>query len=165
VFINETFIWCCGTIFKMRYVVFLLTTFVIASCGNVPDTKILCECYNERSKSKYETREGRYIQEPNCASEISGLINEKEDKFLIKKNNNYLHFRDKDTRDINILWQDSKISALGVDTYGDDITFTLDRINLKSNLWTTVIFDKTTALGKISMTIEQKYQCKVVEGI
>ena len=144
---------------------YLALIFFIISCSNEPDTKIICECYSEKSKSKYLNREGKYIQEPSCSSEITGLINEKDNKLLIKKDDWYLNFFDYENKTESVSWRESEILASGKDTYGDDVIFALDRIDLKSRLITDVFFEKPTAMNRVSKTFVQNYQCKVVEGI
>ena len=150
----------------MRNPAILTIILLMFSCSDVPDTKILCECYSERQQRTYEDAEGKYFQEPSCLSEITGLINENNNKFQIKKNTGYFNFRGRDKLDHYIDWRDSKISASGVDAYGDKIFFSLDRINLKSYLLTRVLFDKPTELMRTTgVNIEQNFQCKVVEGV
>ena len=144
---------------------YLALIFLTISCSNEPDIKIMCECYSEKSKRKYTNSEGKYIQEPTCSSVITGLINEQDNKFLIKKDNWYLNFFDYENQIESVSWRETEILASGKDTMGDDVIFVLDRIDLKSRLITDVFFETPTAMNTVSKTHVQNYQCKVVEGI
>ncbi|MDA8799329.1 hypothetical protein N9N74_05450 [Gammaproteobacteria bacterium] len=150
----------------MRNPAILTITLLMFSCSDVPDTKILCECYSERQQRTYEDAEGKYFQEPSCLSEMSGLINENDKKFQMKKNGWIFNFsRGRNESDFYVDWQDSKIIASGEDMNFDKVFFTLDRVNLKSYLLTRVLFYKPTDMGTTGVNIEQNYQCKVVEGV
>jgi hypothetical protein len=150
----------------MRNPAITLIIFLMFSCSEVPDTKILCDCYSERIKKTYVQGEGKYYQEPSCLSEITGLINENDNKFQIKKNGGYFDFTGGYKLGRYINWRDSKILAQGVDVYGEKIFFSLDRVNLKSYLLTTYLYEKPTeVMGTISFIVEQNYQCRVVEGV
>ena len=143
----------------------LALIFFIISCSNEPDTKIICECYSEKSKRTYINSVGKYIQEPSCSSEITGLINEKDNKFLIKEDEWYLNFFDYENQTKSVSWKGTEILASGKDTMGNDVIFVLDRIDLKSRLITNIFFEKPTAMNTVRKTFVKNYQCKVVEGI
>jgi hypothetical protein len=135
------------------------------SCSDVPDTKILCECYSQSEQSTYVTGVGEYSQEKSCSSEMTGLINENENKFQMKKNGGYFDFRGRNESSFYVRWYDSEIRASGEDMNYEKVILTLDRVNLKSSLWTTYLYEKPTELGTISFTINENYQCKVVKGV
>ena len=145
----------------------LALIFFIISCSNEPDTKIICECYSEKSKRTYINSVGKYIQEPSCSSEMTGLINESDNKFQMKKNGWIFNFsRGRDESNFYVKWHEDEIRASGEDMNFDKVYLTLDRVNLKSYLLTRVLFDKPTELMRTTgVNIEQNFQCKVVEGV
>mgnify|MGYP001024996902 FL=1 len=149
----------------MRNPAILTIILLMFSCGDVPDIKILCECYSQSEQSTYVTGVGEYSQEKSCSSEMTGLINENENKFQMKKNGGYFDFRGRNESDFYVEWYDDAIRASGEDMNYEKVFFTLDRVNLKSSLWTTYLYEEPTELGTISFTINENYQCKVVEGV
>ena len=149
----------------MRKISYLIVILLTSSCSDISDTLIICDCVSDRTKNKYTNRDGKYLNESYCQSEITGQINEKENKLIIKKDNWYLNFFDYDRGDENIFWQDTEISASGVSTEHDaNVLFNLNRINLKATLYTTWILEEPK-LNIIKITQEQKYQCRTTEGV
>ena len=150
----------------MRNPAILTIILLMFSCSDAPDTKILCECYSQSQQSTYVTGVGEYSQEKSCTSEMTGLINENDNKFQMKKNGGYFDFRGRNESDFYVEWYDSIIRASGEDMNFDKVYLTLDRVNLKSYLLTRVLFDKPTELMRTTgVNIEQNFQCKVVEGV
>ena len=150
----------------MRNLATLPIILLMFSCSDVTDTKILCECYSERTQRTYVDVEGDYSQEKSCTSEMTGLINENDNKFQMKKNGWYFNFtRGRNESDFYVKWYDSEIRASGEDTNFEKAFLTLDRVNLKSRLLTTYLYKKPTEFGTISFKIEENFQCKVVEGV
>ena len=135
------------------------------SCSDVPDTKILCDCYSQSVQDTLVTGVGEYYQEKSCSSEMTGLINENENKFQMKKNGGYFDFRGRNESDFYVEWYDSIIRASGEDMNFEKVIFTLDRVNLKSSLWTTYLYEEPTELGTISFKINENFQCRIVEGV
>lgn len=151
----------------MRNPAILTIILLMFTCSDVPDTKILCECYSERQQRTYEDSEGKYSQEPSCSSEMTGLINESDNKFQMKKNGWIFNFsRGRNESNFYVKWHEDEIRASGEDMNFDKVYLTLDRVNLKSYLLTRVLFDKPTELMRTTgVNIEQNFQCKVVEGV
>jgi hypothetical protein len=150
----------------MRNPAILTIILLMFSCSDEPDTKILCKCYSQSEQSTYVNGEGDYSQEKSCTSEMTGLINENDNKFQMKKNGWYFNFtRGRNESDFYVKWYDSEIRASGEDTNFEKAFLTLDRVNLKSRLLTTYLYKKPTEFGTISFKIEENFQCKVVEGV
>ena len=150
----------------MRNPAILTIILLMFSCSDTPDTKILCECYSQTKQRTYVNGEGDYSQEKSCTSVMTGLINENDNKFQMKKNGWYFNFsRGRNESDFFVKWYDDVIRASGEDIDYEKVFLNLDRVNLKSSVLTTYLYEEPTELGTISFTINENYQCKVVEGV
>ena len=150
---------------------FSLVSLITFSCSDVPDTKILCECYKEENQNIYENYEGKYHPSSSCVSEMTGLINESDKKFQMEKDGWPFNFsspvmQGRNESDYFIDWQDSKIIARGEDSkYSSKVYLRLDRVNLKAYLFTEMEFAPRGPASLTGVNFQRNYQCKVVEGI
>ena len=75
----------------MRNPAITLIIFLMFSCSEVPDTKILCDCYSERIKKTYVQGEGKYYQDDKLVYEGGWINNRYNGKGKLYQDENLIY--------------------------------------------------------------------------